>query len=172
MIAARSLPAQGMLTLLFLRSRDCRLCMDVRQAQRLMLLMEIDSVPHGPDYLVGLMNYRGDAVPVIDLGLRLGLGAGAGYTTATTLLLATAGERRAALVIDDVLGVRSIPSERIRGDAMFRDGIPPVQGLAALDDGGALLLDLRRILDIDLSGLQQPLSLSPELRELCREAPL
>jgi chemotaxis-related protein WspB len=30
------------------------------------------AIPHAPDYLAGLLRYRGGAVPVVDLGLLLG----------------------------------------------------------------------------------------------------
>ena len=75
----------------------------------------------------------------------------------------------AGLLVDDVLGVRQVSREDIRGDALFHNASSPVLGAVAFSDGTALLLDAVRILDIDLSGLEDELCLSSELLSLCQE---
>ncbi len=47
---------------------------------------DVFRIPHGPDYLLGLRDVRGQGVPVIDLRLRLGM-SGMAQTTHTRVLV-------------------------------------------------------------------------------------
>lgn len=156
--------------LLYLVVAGHRFCLRLGDVERLLPLMQVQHVPEGPDYLLGLMNLRGEAVPILDLARRLNLPAIANHTLDTPVVLAAVGSLRAGLVVDEVQGVRAVPRSALRGDALFRDGLPPVLSAVTSRDGTALLLDALRILDIDLSGLSQPLALGDELLSLCREA--
>jgi len=155
--------------LLYLAVAGHRFCLRLGDVERLLPLMRIQHVPDGPDYLVGLMNLRGDAVPVLDLAKRLNLPTTIRYTLDTPVVLAGIGSLRAGLLVDEVQGVRTVPRAAMRGDALFRDGLPPVLSAVTSGDSTALLLDTLRLLDIDLSGLSQPLALDDQLLALCRE---
>jgi chemotaxis-related protein WspB len=154
--------------LLFLSAGGCRFCLRLNDVERLLPLMQLQPVPDAPGWLVGIMNLAGEAVPVVDLAHRLGLADCPPYSLDHPVLLARAGGRQVGLVVEDVQGVRRVPRENVRGEALFRDGRPPVLGAVAMADGAALLLDSLRLLDLDLSGLAEPLSLGEELRALCR----
>lgn len=156
--------------LLYLALAGHRFCLRLGDVERLLPLMRVQPVPEGPDYLLGVMNLRGEAVPILDLALRLNLDTPANYALDTPVVLAAIGSLRAGLVVDEVQGVRAVPRSALRGDALFRDGLPPVLSAVTSGDGTALLLDTLRILDIDLSGLSQPLALDEELLSLCRES--
>jgi twitching motility protein PilI len=60
----------------------------------------ISSLPHSPEWLLGLMNLRGNLVPVADLGSLCG-DAPAPRTPATVLVL-DGGERAVAIPINDL----------------------------------------------------------------------
>lgn len=156
--------------LLYLAVAGHRFCLRLADVERLLPLMRVQPVPEGPDYLLGVMNLRGEAVPILDLARRLDLPTATCYALDTPVVLAAIGSLRAGLVVDEVQGVRAVPRSALRGDALFRDGLPPVLSAVASGDGTALLLDTLRILDIDLSGLSQPLALDDELLSLCKEA--
>ncbi len=47
--------------------------MDILKIQEINKLMEMTSVPQAPDYVMGILNLRGQIVTIIDLGKRLGL---------------------------------------------------------------------------------------------------
>ncbi len=155
--------------LLYMVVAGHRFCLRLGDVERLLPLMQVQPVPEGPDYLVGVMNLRGEAVPLLDLARRLNLPAVAHYPLDTPVVLATIGTLRAGLLVDEVQGVRAVPRTALRGDALFRDGLPPVLSAVTHDDSTTLLLDALRILDVDLSGLSQPLALNEELLALCRE---
>lgn len=50
-----------------------RYAVDVTQVVEVIPKVELRKFPHAPDYLAGLLEYRGKVVPVIDLGLLLGI---------------------------------------------------------------------------------------------------
>jgi purine-binding chemotaxis protein CheW len=47
--------------------------MDILKIQEINKLMEMTTVPQAPDYVMGILNLRGQIVTIIDLGKRLGL---------------------------------------------------------------------------------------------------
>ncbi|MBI4742166.1 MAG: chemotaxis protein CheW [Betaproteobacteria bacterium] len=154
---------------LFVSVEEHRFCLRLAEVERLLPLMQLQPVPGAPAYLLGIMNLRGEAAPVLDLALRLGIAKRTPYRLDTSVLLVRSDGKEAGLVVDDVQGVKNVPRSAVRGEGLFRDGLPPVLGVVVMDDGAALLLDTLRVLDIDLSGLSEPLALGEELLDLCRE---
>lgn len=49
--------------------------MDILKVQEINKLMQMTKVPQAPEYVVGILNLRGQIVTIIDLGLKLGLGS-------------------------------------------------------------------------------------------------
>ncbi len=47
--------------------------MDILKVQEINKLMEMTSVPQSPDYVMGILNLRGQIVTIVDLGKKLGL---------------------------------------------------------------------------------------------------
>jgi chemotaxis-related protein WspB len=60
-----------MLLLTFIAGAN-RYAVDVARVVELVPRVELRAVPHAPAYLAGLLGYRGQVVPVIDLGVLLG----------------------------------------------------------------------------------------------------
>ncbi len=48
--------------------------MDILKVQEINKLMEMTTVPQAPDYVMGILNLRGQIVTIIDLGKKLNLG--------------------------------------------------------------------------------------------------
>ncbi len=48
--------------------------MDILKVQEINKLMQMTKVPQAPEYVVGILNLRGQIVTIIDLGKKLGLG--------------------------------------------------------------------------------------------------
>jgi len=56
-----------MLLLLF-KIENGRYALDIKQIVEIAPLVKLKKIPVAPDFVAGLMNYRGEGVPVIDLG--------------------------------------------------------------------------------------------------------
>ena len=48
--------------------------MDILKVQEINKLMQMTKVPQAPDYVLGMLNLRGQIITIIDLGKKLGLG--------------------------------------------------------------------------------------------------
>ncbi len=48
--------------------------MDILKVQEINKIMQMTIVPQAPDYVLGILNLRGQIVTIIDLGKKLGLG--------------------------------------------------------------------------------------------------
>lgn len=48
--------------------------MDILKVQEINKLMKMTKVPQAPDYVLGILNLRGQIVTIIDLGKKVGLG--------------------------------------------------------------------------------------------------
>nr|WP_269809903.1 chemotaxis protein CheW [Kineosporia rhizophila] len=64
-----------------------------------------------PDFVSGVARIRGTAVPVVDSGVLTG---GAPVRAGRWITLITANERQVALAVQDVTGIRTLPSEDLQ----------------------------------------------------------
>ena len=131
------------------RCAGAALAFPVDTVEHVSFLVAVQPVPDGPDYVVGLTRYRGEAVPVLDLAGRLGLTPPEAYTAETPVLWCRAGDRLAGLVLDAVPGVAEVAEAGVRLADAFPAGGPPLRGAVEAEDEMWLLLDVSRIVDFD-----------------------
>lgn len=105
-------------------------------------------VPEGPGWLRGLVDVRGQAVPMVDLRLRLRLGLAAAEATLATRILVVdvALDDRTitlGLVVDRVLDVSAFAADTIEGAPEIGVRWPSgyIAGVVRRDGGFVLLLD-------------------------------
>lgn len=107
--------------------------------ERAIPMVEISPLPGSPAGVRGAISVHGEAVPVLDLDLRLGRPARE-HGSAGKLLLARTARRRVALPVDEVHGVTVVERSAI-GPAP--DSVPaPVAGIAALGDAVLAIYDV------------------------------
>jgi len=98
--------AQGALTCLVeLAGRT--FAVEIGQAREARVFADYTPVPLAPPHLIGMTNLRGAILPIIDLGMLLGLPARSG--TICALIVETHGVR-VAVAVDRVLGVEALES--------------------------------------------------------------
>jgi purine-binding chemotaxis protein CheW len=111
---------------------------------------EAFKIPHGPDYLLGLRDVRGQGVPVIDLRLRLGM-SGTVKTPHTRILVLDVpiGDRVLALglVADRVYEVVPFRQEQIEAapDIGIRWRSDYIAGVVRRDQSFVVIVDLARL---------------------------
>ena len=77
---------------------------DILRVQEIRGYSAITPIPNTPSHLRGVMNLRGNVVPVIDLRLRLGMEPAA-YGPSTVIVLVTVGTRVHGMIVDAVSDV-------------------------------------------------------------------
>ncbi|SEK43057.1 chemotaxis protein CheW [Ruminococcus albus] len=73
---------------------------------------EFTLIPTAPPYVLGLMNHRGKAVPVMDLRLRMGLPQGE-YDDRSCVIVIEVNTMQCGLVVDRVSDVENVTSDMI-----------------------------------------------------------
>lgn len=123
-------------------------------------ISNITRVPMTPDYIRGVINLRGNVVPVIDLSARLDRHT-CEITKRSCIVLVeveTHGEAQViGMLVDQVNEILDIPQANIQPPPDFGADIRTefIQAMGRVDDNFIILLAINRILSIDeLSQLQ------------------
>jgi purine-binding chemotaxis protein CheW len=118
--------------------------LDILRVREIIRLREITWLPRAPSFLKGVINLRGDVIPVIDLRDKFGLEQRP-YDETTRVIVVEVGGKLVGMVVDSVSQVVRIPAEQI-------EPTPTVAGLSSADciDGVAKVKDeLVMLLDAD-----------------------
>ena len=106
-------------------------------------------VPLSPAYLVGIFNLRGAIVPLIDIAMTEGRRAGLLPRHVVVASLRLEGSQeilRVGIAADEVIGTYSVSSEELLEQAP--ENVPHCTGMLRHDDRLALVIDLRRLLEV------------------------
>ena len=111
-------------------------------------------IPNGPDYLLGLIDVRGQGVPTIDLRLRLGLGATEPTPQTRILVLDVPIESRTltlGLVADRVFEVVAFTADQMEPapDIGVRWRSEYIAAVVRREDDFVVIMDLARLLSAE-----------------------
>lgn len=109
-------------------------------------------MPQGPAWFAGLIDVRGESVPMVDLRVRLGLPAVQADVTTRILVVDVVVESRTltlGLIVDRVLDVASFTAQTIEAspDIGVRWRSDYIDGVVRRPDGFVVLLAAGRIFD-------------------------
>lgn len=128
----------------------------VDPVEQIVNMVAINPFPQEMLRVKGVITVRGAVVPVVDLGLALGLDP-VQIGLYTPIILVQARGRTVGLIVDRVRDVISLPQERLlRPDDFLPadlNGIPLVDSVVRDSQGTILALDLDRLLEYEESGL-------------------
>lgn len=107
-------------------------------------------IPNAPGYLCGVLNLRGDIVPIVDLRLFFGMPP-KDYTQITVVIvLRIKGDkhRTVGIVVDAVSEAQHIAPEQIKITPDFGNTVKThfITGIATLEDSMLMLLDIDKLL--------------------------
>jgi purine-binding chemotaxis protein CheW len=111
----------------------------------------VTPIPNTPAYMLGVINLRGDVVPIVDLRRRFGLES-VPYTPRTVVIVVRVEHkdknRTIGLVVDAVSEVYNIDTSDLRpspdlGGAISSDF---VRGLAMVEDKMVIVLEIDRLI--------------------------
>jgi len=119
---------------------------DIMKVQEIRSWEPATSIPNTPDFIIGVINLRGNVVPVIDLRKRFNLDKAeyGGSTVIVVVKVEHQGDKRTmGLVVDAVSEVYNISEEMMRDTPELGSAINTefVKGLATVDDKMIIMLD-------------------------------
>jgi purine-binding chemotaxis protein CheW len=133
-------------TYLIFRLDQERYAVPVHKADEVVEYQKITFVPRSPDFLLGIINLRGQLVPVMDMRRRFGLEDGE-VTDETRIMIlnVVCGDEEIALgvLVDEVSGVIDLNRSDIDPPPQFGTGAQEgvIQATARTSDGIVLVLD-------------------------------
>lgn len=118
---------------------------DVREVVRAALPARL---PKAPDIIAGVLDLRGELVPLLDLRRRFGLPPRP-LAPDDHIVVALVAGRAVAFAVERALELAWVPAGAVRAPAAVSPGIEHVAGIARLADGLLLIYDLRAFLAAD-----------------------
>ena len=116
--------------------------------ERVVRAVEITPLPKAPDIVLGVINFQGEIIPVIDIRDRFHL-PGRERELEDQFIIAHTSKRLVVLAVDSVAGVYEIDTPQIvevEGAFPYTDYI---SGIAKVDTRIILITDLEKFLSLD-----------------------
>jgi purine-binding chemotaxis protein CheW len=105
----------------------------------------IRTLPAAPPITLGIIDVRGEIVPVLDARVRFGL-MSKRLDLSDQFVIADAGARRVALHVDAAIGLATLSVLSVEDAANLPRSVQHVAGIAATDEGLVLIHDLKAFL--------------------------
>ena len=123
---------------------------DVLQVQEVLRITEISPVPGSPDYVLGIINLRGNVVTVIDARNRFGLPPKE-IDDSSRIIVVDAFEKVVGLLVDNVSEVAYVPNAQIEiaPNVGTEDGNKCVSGVSNRDGELLIMVDLAKLINAE-----------------------
>jgi purine-binding chemotaxis protein CheW len=131
--------------------------LEILKVREIIGMMDITPVPRTPDFVRGVINLRGNVIPVVDLRLKFGMEA-AERTDETCIIVVDVRAVEMGIVVDRVSEVLDIVGEDIEDAPSFGVSVDTdfILGMGKTDGQVTILLDISRVLTTeDISSLSQ-----------------
>jgi len=128
---------------------------DIFQIQEIIRPTEISRMPKAPEYIEGVINLRGNVIPVMDLRKRFGIPL-PGENEQERIIVIKTADQPMGMIVDAVTEVLRLPKEAIDPapdlDAAAID-TRFISGVAKVKDKLLFLLDLKQLLRLSEKNL-------------------
>ncbi len=134
---------------------------DIQRVQEIRGWSPVTPTPEVPGHILGVLNLRGDIVPIIDLRARIGMSAISNSATAVIIVLSVAtteGTRLFGIVVDRVSDVVNIDATRLRAVPTLgsHGNADYLRGLFSQGVNMVILFDIDKLLAGESAGFQNP----------------
>lgn len=104
-------------------------------------------LPGMPDFIDGIMNLRGEVIPILDFKKRFNLGT-TGIKDTTRIVVVNINNQKCGVIVDDVLEIVQISAENIEDAPSIAGGVKAnfILGIGNVDDRLIIAIDIFKIL--------------------------
>ena len=123
---------------------------DIMQAKEIIKMEKITLIPNAPDFVEGVINLRGNIIPIIDLKKRFNLEEIEGDKN-TGIIIVKIEDVDMGIIIDSISKVVSISNSDIQPPPPMLSGIGQkyIKGVGKLEDKLLVVLDLEKLFTTD-----------------------
>ncbi len=124
--------------------------LEILRVREILGLLDITSVPQTPDYVRGVVNLRGQVIPVVDLRLKFGMDE-VEDSKRTCIIVVDVNGVMMGIVVDTVSEVMDITGESIEETPSFGTKLNTdyILGMGKVSGGVKILLDIDKVLTSD-----------------------
>ena len=121
--------------------------LDITDVREIIAYMLPTQIPMMPDFVVGVINLRGQVIPVIDVRARFRMEARQ-YDDRTCVIVVNINDNSIGLVVDMVNEVLNIPEQNVSAPPRVGQGDSSryLKGMGKVGDEVKILLDVQRLL--------------------------
>jgi purine-binding chemotaxis protein CheW len=123
---------------------------DILSVHEIMRMPEITRLPNTPSFIVGVINLRGNIIPVVDVRLRFGM-LHADVTELTRIIVIETNDKLVGLMVDNVYQVVRLLQNSIDPPSEMIEGISEdyIMGIGRLRNRLIVILNLKKILFLE-----------------------
>ncbi|MGO9310926.1 MAG: chemotaxis protein CheW [Spirochaetia bacterium] len=124
--------------------------LELLRVKEVIRVREITWLPKAPSFVKGIINLRGDVIPIIDLRDKFGLEPSA-QTAATRVIVVEVEGRLMGMVVDSASQVVRIPADQIDPPPPVLGGFSQefITGVGKMEDKLVILLNVDAVLTVD-----------------------
>ena len=121
---------------------------DILKVREIGPYIESTKIPNTPEYIEGIINFRGDIIPIINLWKTFMLEDNEG-TKGTRIIIVNEGEKQLGIIVDEASEVIYINNEDIESpsDMIAGKNKRLVYGIGKVKDRMIVLLDLSELIN-------------------------
>jgi len=140
--------------------------LEILKVREIMGLMNITTVPQTPAYVRGVINLRGQVIPVVDLRLKFGMKEGEDGKR-TCIIVVDVNGVMMGIVVDTVSEVMDIESSCIEATPSFGTKLNTdyILGMGKVNERVKILLDIDKVLTSDELVLLEGMQTTNEMEE-------
>jgi purine-binding chemotaxis protein CheW len=126
---------------------DAHYCIDILKVQEIRTYEAPTRIANTPDFIKGVMNLRGNIVPIVDLRVKFGLSEQR-YDTQTVVIVLNIAKRTVGVVVEGVSDVIQVAAADIKPPPELGGGLDTryLQGLATVGGQMMILIDIERLM--------------------------
>ncbi|WP_058485176.1 chemotaxis protein CheW [Defluviitalea phaphyphila] len=119
---------------------------DIHQVQIIEKIKKITRVPKAPAHIKGVINLRGEIIPVMSLKSKFGLGEDQ-YTDETRIIIVKIDDNQIGMIVDEVKEVLQISSNSIENVQQGDINLNFIQGVGKVNQQIVTILNLRTLIE-------------------------
>src|SRR5882672_9939000 len=126
---------------------EAQYCIDILKVQEIRTYEAPTRIASTPAFIKGVINLRGNIVPIIDLRVKFGL-AEQGINTQTVVIVLNIAKRTVGVVVDGVSDVLAIADTEIKPAPELSGALDTryLQGLATVGGQMMIMIDIERLM--------------------------
>lgn len=128
--------------------------LDIMAVKEIRGYESVTKIANSPDFIKGVINLRGDIVPIVDLRIKFGVGE-ATYNEFTIVIMLNVCDRIVGIVVDAVSDVITLKPDEIKPPPEFGVAFDTqfLHGLSEVNDTMVILVNIESLISSDALAL-------------------